>query len=197
MRRTVADLKEREAWSRAVIADDLSPNTKLIGWRLALYLNFRTGRCNPSYQTLAREVRITERSAIRAVRALEDAGWLVVERSGGGPYSKTNNFKLTMRMTGVTAASSLSGAAGVTAASNRGDSRRQKRVTAVSPEQRKEQRREQRREAFNCKRQTPLYHQKIEKALPSSGPCFRSGWARTQPERFLQLRSGAALHPMP
>ena len=93
MRRTVADLKEREAWSRAVIADDLSPNTKLIGWRLALYLNFRTGRCNPSYQTLAREVRITERSAIRAVRALEDAGWLVVERSGGGPYSKNKQLQ--------------------------------------------------------------------------------------------------------
>lgn len=51
-------------------------------------LNFDTGRCDPSLQTIADETGISLRTARRAVRNLRNAGWITVYRRG----KTTTNF---------------------------------------------------------------------------------------------------------
>jgi hypothetical protein len=47
-------LKERDKWQRSVLADvELSSGAKLTLMLISLCHNFKTGQCNPSYQTLA------------------------------------------------------------------------------------------------------------------------------------------------
>ncbi|MCA1390768.1 helix-turn-helix domain-containing protein [Bradyrhizobium sp. IC3123] len=58
--------------------------------RIALHLNMKTGRCDASHKTLARETGISERSIYRLVELLEQLGWLVVERATG----RANQFLL-------------------------------------------------------------------------------------------------------
>src|SRR5262245_32032229 len=93
---TVASFKERDAWMRSLAASDgLSVFSKLVGIRLSLHLNCETGRCNPAYGTLARELGLRQkRSVIAAVAALEQGGWLLVKRSRGGAYTNSNSYKL-------------------------------------------------------------------------------------------------------
>jgi hypothetical protein len=44
--------------------------------RLCLYRNARSGRCDPSYQTIADEIGADRRSIIRAIEAGVARGWL-------------------------------------------------------------------------------------------------------------------------
>src|SRR5262245_54893765 len=75
--------KERDDWMRAVLASDLPDAAARLAVRIALYLQVTTGRCNPSYATLAAESHVAERSVYRLVALLEHRGWIAVQRTGG------------------------------------------------------------------------------------------------------------------
>ena len=78
--------RERDAWVRAVLAADLPHAAVLLAIRIALHLHVGTGRCNPTFATLATETRLSERTVYRLVALLEQAGW--IERQGThGRYS--------------------------------------------------------------------------------------------------------------
>lgn len=85
---------------QAIIADPgLSLVAKVIASRILDHHNSLTGQCSPSYETLARGAGLERRSAIRAVKELEVAGWLRVQRvTGGAPEAAkgfvTNEFVL-------------------------------------------------------------------------------------------------------
>ena len=50
--------------------------------RIALHHNCKTGRCDPGYDTLAKEMGTTPRNVMRGIKLLEDAGWLQRKRGG-------------------------------------------------------------------------------------------------------------------
>jgi hypothetical protein len=67
---------------QAIIAEpDLSPAAKFVAVRLLDHANSRTGRCSPSYDTIARGIGLTRRRVIDGVKELEAAGWISVSRS--------------------------------------------------------------------------------------------------------------------
>jgi hypothetical protein len=74
---------ERDAWMRAVLASDLPDAAVRVAIRIALHLRVSTGRCDPSYTTLATESHVAERSVYRLVALLEQKGWLSIQRTRG------------------------------------------------------------------------------------------------------------------
>jgi hypothetical protein len=82
----------RDHWMRALLASDMPHTAKTAGMRLALHLHVDSGRCNPSFATLAAECRIGERTLYRLVALLQHAGWLAVQ--GGGGRRLTNQYVL-------------------------------------------------------------------------------------------------------
>lgn len=90
----------RERWVRALLASRETPMVKNVGIRLACYLDVRSGRCDPSYDGVARELGGVSRATVkRSVRRLECEGWVDVERRGGA-CGKTNNFTLRVPVRG-------------------------------------------------------------------------------------------------
>jgi hypothetical protein len=139
----IATFKQRDVWMRALVADhSLSPMTRLVGVRLGLHFNCKTGRCDPSYATLAAEVAISERSAIRAVSSLKAQGWIAVKQRGGGYRTYSNNFTLQTPNDEVTGESPHKSDV-VTQQSGWGDRPVIYGVTQESPKKRREERREE------------------------------------------------------
>jgi hypothetical protein len=62
---------------------DLSPAAKAVAGRLLFHLNATTGRCTPSFETLARGAGMARRTAVRAVRELRASGWVAADRAAG------------------------------------------------------------------------------------------------------------------
>lgn len=58
-------------------ARELAATERLVGIRLALFMNARTGQLNPSYETIAAATGTGTRSAKRHIQTLVDAGWIV------------------------------------------------------------------------------------------------------------------------
>lgn len=78
---------------QAIVADPtLSLMAKVIAARLLDHHNNQTGQCSPAYETLARGAGLERRSAIRAVKELEAAGWLSVRRVNGGAPDAAKGF---------------------------------------------------------------------------------------------------------
>ena len=73
------------AWQQsAAERADLSPTVRLAAWALARRRNVLSGRCDPSYAGIAKGMGgVSERTAIRALAALERAGLIVVDRRVG------------------------------------------------------------------------------------------------------------------
>ena len=76
---------------KAELAKRLSRDERLSDgqFRVAMALQFTfhnttTGRCNPSYRQLAEASRTSQGTVLRAIEALEAAGYLIAERSDGG-----------------------------------------------------------------------------------------------------------------
>lgn len=83
-RETVADNRGRMRFIEALIAHQgLAAIERLVGVRLALFLNLQTGQLNPSFKTIANSTGISDRSAKRHVQALVDAGWVTRESRRG------------------------------------------------------------------------------------------------------------------
>ena len=70
---------------------DLSPAARLVFTVLMVgHHNVETGKCNPSYQTLAKECGMTRRAVIRIISALAEKGLIAIKVSVGG--NNTNSF---------------------------------------------------------------------------------------------------------
>ena len=83
--------RERDAWMRAVLAADLPHAVRNVAVRIALHLRINSGKCEPGYDALASELRISKRSVIRMVAMLEHTGWIEVARTG---HHRMNLFYL-------------------------------------------------------------------------------------------------------
>jgi hypothetical protein len=100
----IGSTQDRHNWIKAMILDArLSDRDKTVLTRLALHLNLKTGRCDPTLDLLALETSISgsEQSARRMVRrSLERAdklGW--IERTGrhsGSRLNRSNSYRLTI-----------------------------------------------------------------------------------------------------
>jgi hypothetical protein len=99
--RAITSFKDRDAFSRAVLADvKLSHTARALIVRLALHLNIERQDCTVSYDTLGKEVGVSERTAIRLLAGAEARGWLVIERTCG--RGRCNNFRLLLPSEKVT-----------------------------------------------------------------------------------------------
>jgi helix-turn-helix protein len=82
----VVDFKSREQWKRAFDAVALQrkypPRACVLMSRLADHFNCKTGQCNPSFDTLAQEMGVTERTVRRAIDDIEPDGWILTKRGG-------------------------------------------------------------------------------------------------------------------
>lgn len=62
----------------------MSPMERLVGLVLSLHMSERGDSCFPGLERLAREASVSKSTVARSLSALEDAGFLVRERSRGG-----------------------------------------------------------------------------------------------------------------
>lgn len=87
-------LADKDAYVLAVIADStLTPTARFVATVLAIrFLNRKTLRCDPAFETISQAVGSKRRMTILAVEELEKAGWLKVERRGG--RHRPNMFEL-------------------------------------------------------------------------------------------------------
>lgn len=64
--------------------------------RTAMFLldrhNYRTGRCFPSYGTIAKDIGADRSTAIRHIKSLIDAGWIFAEKADAKGGFVSNNF---------------------------------------------------------------------------------------------------------
>jgi hypothetical protein len=80
-------------WMRGVAADrDITVLQRYVLINLSLYRNGNTGRCDPSYDTIASDIGVDRRSVIRAVAFGVRRGWLA-QATRRGPTS--NSFAFT------------------------------------------------------------------------------------------------------
>ncbi|MGE8127863.1 helix-turn-helix domain-containing protein [Methylobacterium sp. NPDC080182] len=78
---------------QAILADaDLSATAKLVAARLLYHHSAQTGRCSPSYQTIADGVALKRRSVIYAVQELEAGSWVSLARVKGGDPAAAQGF---------------------------------------------------------------------------------------------------------
>ncbi|WP_208353101.1 helix-turn-helix domain-containing protein [Pseudaestuariivita rosea] len=75
----------RQEWAQAIrAATELSMTARMLGQVLALdYANGQTGQCNPSRETLARHLGVSEGTIKRAISDLVKAGWLARTEATG------------------------------------------------------------------------------------------------------------------
>ncbi|MGU3665764.1 helix-turn-helix domain-containing protein [Methylobacterium sp. A49B] len=78
---------------QAILVDaELPATAKLVAARLLYHHSSQTGRCSPSYQTVADGIALQRRAVIRAVQDLEARGWLIVSRVKGGDPAAAQGF---------------------------------------------------------------------------------------------------------
>jgi hypothetical protein len=75
--------KNRDAWIRALLAAKLPDAAARLAIAIAMDLNVKTGRCDPSYAGLSKASGIPERSAYRLVALLEGLKWIAIQRTRG------------------------------------------------------------------------------------------------------------------
>jgi hypothetical protein len=106
----IQTFKDRDTWLEALLADDeLTPEGKVVGARIAIHVDLATGRCEQSREALADACAMDARTVRRMISKLEVAGWLSVDRSVG---HFPNSFRLR-RPDEPAAAPSIGGRANV------------------------------------------------------------------------------------
>lgn len=79
---------------QAIVADpQLDAVSKLVATRLLGHCNTKTGRCDPSYQTIADALGYSRRHVIRSMQRLASAGWVQVHHRGQGRQAHSNQFQ--------------------------------------------------------------------------------------------------------
>ena len=93
------DLMQTWAMAEAITLDNsLSPAARVVGVALLTFRNRKTGRCFPSYDTVAEAVGMKRRHVINQIASLIDAGWLSASKAAG----KSNAFQFAFeRLEGV------------------------------------------------------------------------------------------------
>ena len=93
--------REHFAWQENVSKRrDLSATVRLAAWALALRRNAKSGRCDPSYADIAEHMGgVSERTAIRALTALERAGLIVIGRHVGRGHRNQVTFIMPEKVT--------------------------------------------------------------------------------------------------
>jgi hypothetical protein len=79
---TISTWKERDNWIRQLLASEMPPIAKVVGTRLALYLNMETGRLDPTQFAIAKDTGTTDRNVRRGIAKLVARGWLAKTRRG-------------------------------------------------------------------------------------------------------------------
>lgn len=78
---------------QAIIATPgLTATAKVVAARMLDFYNTQTGRCCPSYQTLAEGTALKRRAIIYAVQELEAGGWIAVDRVKGGASTGSRRY---------------------------------------------------------------------------------------------------------
>jgi hypothetical protein len=75
--------RDRDEWIEQVLACDLTATAKIVATRIALHHNIETGRCDPSMIGLVKRTHTSDSTVRRAIKELEDAGLLAVDRTSG------------------------------------------------------------------------------------------------------------------
>jgi hypothetical protein len=79
----------------------LSSTAKIVGATLLLkFRNKETGRCNPSYRTVADVIGMSRDTAMDAIKELVAAGYLVVQGTRGGSTCNTNQYEFRLPTNG-------------------------------------------------------------------------------------------------
>lgn len=77
-------LSRRDKWMRELLASDVvSRNGKLAGLHIALRLSAKKPSCYPAMQTMGKELGVSARQIARALKELEDEGFIRVRRVPG------------------------------------------------------------------------------------------------------------------
>jgi len=80
-----------EYWGKTLFADALSPESRIIWFALQEFTDDE-GVCNPSHKDLVELVNIPERTMIRHLKRLEEAGCIVIRKRGEG--TRNNLYQL-------------------------------------------------------------------------------------------------------
>lgn len=89
----VVTLLQKWQLLQAVFADpSLSATAKVVTGRILDFYNTQTGRCCPSYQTLADGTALKRRAIIYAVQELEAGGWIAIDRVKGGAAAGAGRY---------------------------------------------------------------------------------------------------------
>ena len=74
-----------------IMLSDLTDASRRVGWALLDFHNVKTGRCYPSYETLAKRSGLKLRATKSAVEQLVSLGYL--HRSKGGGRGRANEYR--------------------------------------------------------------------------------------------------------
>ncbi len=115
MSSAVSGHKGRDRWICAILThhDLMTPLELRVAVRLGIFFNCTTGRCDPGYARLAKELCIPPRSARRCVAALVERGFVGRDEGAGGSHDQKRNFSLFMPARGPVSTSSVQGTASV------------------------------------------------------------------------------------
>ena len=131
---------EHFRWMQEVLAERAFTHAqKVILVRLALHLNLKSGRCDPSVETVAIGAAVKARAVQATIAQAQELGWLI--RHEGGGRGNTNSYTLHLKDADVTAKTLHSGAPfvetlhgeTVIGGAQKGATRRCKPCTAVHP----------------------------------------------------------------
>lgn len=81
-------------WMRRIRGSGLPGPVILTGWAIALRAD-QHGNCWPSYQQIAEDTAADKRAVIRRVKALREAGWIMVANRVNGHGHQSNSYQLT------------------------------------------------------------------------------------------------------
>ena len=82
--KTARWLRRRDAWMRLLVSDGfVSRNGKLAGVYLALRLSAKRPFTYPAMKTMARDLDVSVRQVARALKELEEEGYIRVRRVPG------------------------------------------------------------------------------------------------------------------
>lgn len=88
------NVRARQVWQDAILASPtLSPTVRCVAMAISFAMHIGGEGCFPSYQLIASRSACSRATAMRAVKTLEEAGWLGVARTSG---RHANSFTLLM-----------------------------------------------------------------------------------------------------
>jgi hypothetical protein len=88
-----ANLLKKWKLLQAIVADrSVDVAAKVVAAKLLDHYNTKTGRCDPSYQTIATGIGYSRRHVMRAVACLTSAGWIETKKRGSAGRLASNEF---------------------------------------------------------------------------------------------------------